>query len=282
MLEPVLSHYQLADIAPPLAGAAQTRMLSLDLGLSRQEVTLEGSGIRLPDGSLLEWDTVKEIVAATNNCFRIADGKAVKIMTYSEAQSRVYSLMPTADAPTMLISGIPMHRIKDTDPHRDTLAKVRAGGRLVGRVLDTATGLGYTAIQAAKTADSVLTIELALASLEIARQNPWSQELFERPNIEQRIGDSFDVVSDLPDSTFDRIIHDPPVFKLAGHLYSTAFYQQMLRVLAPRGRLFHYIGDPESHSGRNTTRGVMRRLDEAGFQRIQRRPQAFGVVAVKP
>ena len=37
----------------------------------------------------------------------------------------------------------------------------------------------------------------------------------------------------------------------------------------------------ETRSGRNVTRGVMRRLREAGFSRIVRRPRAFGVVAFK-
>jgi predicted methyltransferase len=66
---------------------------------------------------------------------------------------------------------------------------------------------------------------------------------------------------------------------LAGNLYSGAFYRELLRILKPNGRLFHYIGDPESASGRNITRGVIRRLQESGFTRITRRPEAFGVVA---
>ena len=66
---------------------------------------------------------------------------------------------------------------------------------------------------------------------------------------------------------------------LGGELYSGAFYRELRRVLSRNGRLFHYIGDPDSAYGRNTTRGVMRRLQEAGFTRITRRPEAFGVVA---
>jgi predicted methyltransferase len=45
--------------------------------------------------------------------------------------------------------------------------------------------------------------------------------------------------------------------------------------------VFHYVGDPESKSGANVTHGVMRRLGEAGFTRVKRRPQAFGVLALK-
>ena len=62
--------------------------------------------------------------------------------------------MPTSGAPTLLIAGFPMHRIKNIDPHRDTLNKIKAA-RPSGQVLDTSMGLGYTAIQAARTSDHV-------------------------------------------------------------------------------------------------------------------------------
>jgi hypothetical protein len=172
-----------------------------------------------------------------------------------------------------------MHRIKDTDPWRDTLAKTKTIAPLTGRVLDTATGLGYTAIVASETASEVVTIELDPAGLEIARQNPWSRELFERPNIQQLIGDAADMLPTLADASFARILHDPPQLSLAGHLYSEDSYRELRRVLARGGRLFHYIGDPNSPFGSRTTSGVMRRLHDAGFRRVVRRPEAFGVVA---
>jgi uncharacterized protein len=71
------------------------------------------------------------------------------------------------------------------------------------------------------------------------------------------------------------------MFNLAGHLYGGDFYRELYRVLHRRGRLFHYIANPDSKSGATMTRGVMRRLEEAGFQRIERRAQAFGVIAQK-
>jgi hypothetical protein len=180
-----------------------------------------------------------------------------------------------------MISGIPMHRIQGITPDRDTLDKVRTIAPLTGRVLDTATGQGYTAIEAAKTAQQVVTIELDPAVLEIARLNPWSQPLFDNPKIEQRLGDSFDVVQEFEDESFSRILHDPPTFRLAGELYSGECYRRLFRILQRRGRLFHYIGDPNSRSGHRVTRGVVRRLREAGFSRIVRKPGSFGVVAYK-
>ncbi len=137
----------------------------------------------------------------------------------------------------MLISGIPMHRIKDTNPERDTREKIKAA-RPTGRVLDTATGLGYTAISAAKTAEHVITIELDPAAQEICCLNPWSQGLFDNPKIEQRIGDSFDVIETIEDASLSCIIHDPPTFSLAGHLYSGAFYAEMVSGTQTRGTGF--------------------------------------------
>ena len=66
---------------------------------------------------------------------------------------------------------------------------------------------------------------------------------------------------------------------LAGHLYGAAFYRKLRRVLAPKGRLFHYVGNPESRSLANVTRGVIDRLRMSGFSRVGPCPEAFGVVA---
>jgi hypothetical protein len=85
----------------------------------------------------------------------------------------------------------------------------------------------------------------------------------------------------LQDGSFSRIIHDPPWFSLAGELYSGEFYRHLNRVLGRKGRLFHYIGDLSSRSGRNVVKGVTRRLQESGFSRVVRKPGAFGVVAFK-
>ena len=181
----------------------------------------------------------------------------------------------------MLIAGFVMHRIKDVDPMQDTLRKIAAISPIVGRVLDTATGLGYTAIEAAKTADEVVTIELDPGAQQIARLNPWSQALFQTPKIRQIMGDAYEVVQAFEDGSFSRIIHDPPTFSLAGELYSGVFYQQLFRVLKRGGRLYHYIGDPNSKASGGVTKGALKRLKEAGFARVVRKPEAYGVVAYK-
>jgi predicted methyltransferase len=277
----VLSHFQAKDILGAQRNGMGSVNISLDLGLSSAQLLLHPHGLQLPDGKLLKWIDIEEIAKSTSGCYVIEDGSPRAIQFYSDLTDRVYSLYPTLGAPTMLVSGIPMHRIKDTDPHQDTLEKIRAVKPVVGLVLDTATGLGYTAIEAARTAEHITTIELDPAALKVCRLNPWSQELFGNPKITQVIGDSFDVVAEMEIGRFTRVIHDPPAFSLAGDLYSGEFYRELYRVMRNRSLLFHYIGDPESKSGRSITAGVMRRLEQAGFKQVRRAPRAFGVVAVK-
>jgi len=277
----VLSHFQTRVLERAWQEGRRTVQVSLDLGLSTVEVTLSAEGVVLPDGQQLPWAEIEAISAAEAACFTIENQAAEKIQFFSEFLSRAYSLLPTPGAPTMLVSGVPMHRIKGTDPYRDTRQKIRAVSPLRGRVLDICTGLGYTAIEAAKTAEEVVTIELDPTALEVARLNPWSRPLFDNPRIRQIVGDAFDEVQALEPESFACIIHDPPMLSLAGDLYSGEFYRRLWRLLERRGRMFHYVGDPDSRSGRNITRGVVRRLQEAGFRKVVRRPRAFGLVAYK-
>jgi len=277
----ILSYVQ----AEPLLKAKQQGIASMqispDLGLSTVLVTLSSEGVVFPNGERLDWQSVEKISKAEVNCFILEDNAARPVQVFSEYTNRVCSLMPTRGAPSMLIAGFVMHRIKDIDPMQDTARKIAAILPIVGSVLDTATGLGYTAIEAAKTADEVVTIELDPGVQEIARLNPWSQALFYSPKIHQIMGDAYEVVQSFEDGSFARIIHDPPTFSLAGELYSGVFYQQLFRVLKRGGRLYHYIGDPNSKASGGVTKGALKRLQEAGFARVVRRPEAYGVVGYK-
>jgi hypothetical protein len=277
----VLSHLQAKQILAAHKNGQAVMSVSLDLHLTEGEVRLQPDCVLFPAGENLDWKSLEEISGNEVACYIVEGNAARAIKGFSEFSGRVYGLMPTASAPTMLISGIPMHRIKDTDPHQDTLQKIKAIAPIKGDVLDTTTGLGYTAIEAAKTARRVVTIEIDPTAQEIARLNPWSRALFEDPKITQLIGDAFDEIEKFESESFSAILHDPPMFSLAGDLYSLLFYQQAFRVLKHNGKMFHYIGDPESKSGVRVTAGVIRRLQAAGFKRVRRAPRAFGVVVHK-
>jgi hypothetical protein len=277
----ILSYVQAEPLLAAHKKGLQRVEVSPDLGLSTVTVQVTADGVLFPSGEQVNWHNVEKIKKASSNCFIVADDGIKSIQVFSEDTNRVCSLLPTRRTPSMLIAGFTMHRIVDTDPMEDTLKKIATLTPITGLVLDTATGLGYTAIEAAKTAEQVITIELDPGAQQIARLNPWSQALFDNPKIQQVMGDAFEVVPTFADESFSRIVHDPPVFSLAGELYSGAFYQQLFRVLKRGGRLFHYIGDLNSKSSGTVTRGVLKRLQEAGFARVVRRPEAYGVVAYK-
>lgn len=277
----VLSYIQIEPLLKAKQEGQTSLEISPDLGLSTQTVTLASEGLTFPNGQRLDWHSIEKISKSRVNCFILEDNAIRPIQVFSEYTNRVCSLMPTRGAPSMLIAGFVMHRIKDIDPMQDTLRKIAAISPIVGRVLDTATGLGYTAIEASRTADEVVTIELDPGVQEIARLNPWSQALFHNPKIHQIMGDAYEVVQTLEDNSFSRIIHDPPTFSLAGELYSGAFYQQLHRILKRGGRLYHYIGDPNSKASGGITKGALKRLQESGFTRVVRKPEAYGVVAYK-
>ncbi len=252
-----------------------------DLGLTTIEAHIKQEGIHFPAGQVLSWADAAKIEKSTVGCFQLLEEGIHKIQAFSQKTQRPVSLMPTDGAPTMLLAGFPMHRIKGIEPMQDTRRKIQALKPRGGQALDTTTGLGYTAIELAKHVSRVTTIELDPAVEEVARLNPWSRALFQNTKIERLIGDAYDVVEKFEESLFDWILHDPPTFSLAGDLYSRDFYQKLLRVLKPSGKVFHYVGDLKSRTGRGVGDGVVQRLKDVGFTQVKRSYNAFGIVASK-
>lgn len=191
------------------------------------------------------------------------------------------------DAPTLIVNGVHMHRISsDIGPLRDAKYKVRAARVRRGHiVLDVCTGLGYTTIASLHHgAERVYTVEVSREVLAMAQLNPWSAKLA-NSRVKIILADASKLVERLPDNTFDRIIHDPPRFSMAGELYSRDFYRELFRILRPGGILFHYTGEPlrsRGHGHGPIVRGVAQRLQHVGFVRVRYDERAQGVVAVKP
>jgi uncharacterized protein len=276
----ILSYIQ---VEPILKSRKDTfAMISLDLGLTISKIGLEKVGVIFPDGQKINWKDLEKIYKHKNRCYLVEDNQVSPIVFYSDKTGWVRTLYPTLKAPTTLVSGILMHRIKETDPIEDTQSKIKTLGNLNRAVvLDTATGLGYTAIEAAKKGAKVVTVEFDPAALEVARLNPWSKNLFDNPKIVQVLGNILEEVQKFGVEEFSHIVHDPPTQKIAGELYSGNLYNQFYRVLKKGGKIFHYIGDPDSEHGATVTKGVIKRLQEAGFYKIEKKPEAFGVLAYK-
>jgi predicted methyltransferase len=277
----VLSHFQTSVLLEAFSQGKPSVVSSTDLGVTASEIRLDQNGAVPENGTILSWDLIRQINDDATACFLIEKESVRPIRGYSELSGRSYSLYPTESAPAMIMAGFPMHRIKNITPLNAAKLMIESIGPVAGLVLDTATGLGYTALLAARTADKVITVEPDPVAREIARQNPWSQNLFNHQKIDHHTGNCEDLILKFDSFVFSCILHDPPAVSLAGDLYSQEFYMQLFRVLKRGGKLFHYIGDPQTKSGDRVTRGVMRRLHDAGFRQVARRPSAFGVVAIK-
>jgi hypothetical protein len=215
--------------------------------------------------------------------FRVALMKVPDIKFYSEKTRKFYSLIKTSTWPTVKVSGIFMHRVKDVDPRTDSILKIKALGSIEGIGLDTCSGLGYTSILSARKTkvEKIITIEKDENMIKIAKLNPYSKEFFANPKIELIIGDSYEEIRKFPNEYFNFIIHDPPRISIAGELYSLEFYKQLLRVLKKGGKLFHYTGKPGKRQGKNYTKGIFVRLRQASFKKAERVDYANGLVCFK-
>ena len=207
----------------------------------------------------------------------------VEIKFYSEKTRKFYRLVKTTTWPYLEISGIRMHRADIVDPKTDAILKIRSLGNIYGTVLDSCTGLGYTAILAArnKNVRKIVTIEKDENVIWIARQNPFSRELFENEKIELIIGDVFCEVQKFDDEFFNFIIHDPPRISIAPELYSLEFYEQLFRILRRNGKILHYVGRPGIRQGKRYLKGVIKRLRLAGFSKIKKSDRSLSLIIEK-
>lgn len=262
------------------ASAGAVFSATLEAGLRTVEAEVRGDRILTRDGVEIPLDCLASIAeGGDDTLFLVDEGAVSQLKLY--ADGKYYRLCCTASGvPTLEISGIHMHNIAGTSPWSDAVRKVKLADVRRGlAVLDICTGLGYTAINSALRGGYVVSIEKDVNVIRMAEYNPWSRGLA-TPLIELIRGDAVEVVQDLPDEAFHRIIHDPPRFALAGELYSEAFYRELYRVLRSGGVMFHYTGGPRKHAGVKFQAGVVRRLRSSGFH-ILRVLKNYGVVAAK-
>lgn len=245
------------------------KRLSLDLGRSATVVTNELDGVPLEE--------------VKGDFIYAWDGKELwKLAIFDK---HLYRLRIMNGKPILEIDGLRMHLVKEFhdvfDYSKEVVARLNVQQDDI--VLDTCMGLGYTALEAAKKADRVTTVELNRAVIALAKWNPWSQELFEKKRI--RIAEEkncFDFVKEAVDGSFSVIIHDPPRFSVAGELYSREFYSELYRIAKKNARLFHYVGSIGKASGkRDIMHEVETRLEEAGWKIMKKNKKVQGIFAVK-
>jgi predicted methyltransferase len=233
--------------------------VSLDLGRSTVIVEPDPEQWSCPLGAFPYPFGLKErtIYAWSGSSFEAA----------SRFEGGLYKLVPTDwGPPTFEIDGIKMLPTAKISPFEDARLKVGLIQPRGKRVLDCCGGLGYFAHWCLiEQAAEVQSFEKSETVIWLRSINPWSPRGDARLKLHH--GDISRRIAELPDKSFDAILHDPPRFGTAGELYSQAFYDHMARVIKRDGLLFHYTGTPNKiTSGRDVPLEVKRRLEKAGFQ----------------
>ena len=188
-------------------------------------------------------------------------------------------LVPTEwGAPTFEIDGIKMLPTAQVSPYADAERKVGLIEPRDKTILDTCGGLGYFAAWClAGKAILVQSYEKNPDVIWLRSLNPWSPQTGAGLTLSN--SDIAIEIAQLPDASFDAVLHDPPRFGIAGELYSQVFYDHLARVIKRKGRLFHYTGTPNKlTSGRDVPAEVSKRLERAGFSV---KLNGDGVLAVK-
>ena len=276
----ILTHIQAKQLLEASKKGLKETEVSLDLYKTLSKVKIQNNEFIFPDNQKLNESQLKKPIKDDNVCFLIRDNSLIKIQLFSDETNKFYKLVPTKDAPTIEISGIRMHATKDMTPMEDTKRKIESIAPIHGIILDTCMGMGYTAIASSKLADFVMTCERDENVLEIAKYNPWSEELFNNKKISVLKTNVFDEIKIFKSNMFDAVIHDPPRLTLATELYSLDFYKQIFRVLKNNGKLYHYTGSPGSKFRHvNLIGNVSKRLKQAGFKSIEK--VHYGLKAVK-
>jgi uncharacterized protein len=245
----------------------QSVEISLDLGLTKQLLKIDHGLVIAPNDEELSMPALKK---EEKVCFFWQDGEFRRIRFLGEETNMIYELVETAGRPMLKVSATPFHKW-------DFIKRIEAD-KPKGNVLDAGTGLGYTAIAAAKTAKKVLTIEVDPHVLQVQQLNPWSTEL-QQENIEQLHGDVVEYVRDCKDGSFDIIILDGGTPRSSGNFFSQEHYDNIRRVLSPQGRLYHYLPDKGVMRGRDFPAEVIARIRKAGFAKIERFAEQNYIVA---
>jgi len=238
----------------------------LDLSCGKRIVRVDSTTVRVGP-HILQRSELRRARRA-NVLYGMRNERLEKLQLFRE---RLYKLAPTPGFPALEIDGIRMHRTQGMLPEAEAEVKVKCLDLRRGQsMLDICTGLGYSAQAAARRGVAVVTLEKDEAVLELARENPRSLEFFRFVSLGQIrpvICDAARFIEVLPAGSFDRIMHDPPTFSLAGELYSLGFYVELRRVIREDGLMLHYTGQPGSRYRRlDLGRSVSKRLREAGFR----------------
>ena len=268
-MNPIFSSEELRKIAKAIKEGKTDVDSTTDLGITKTKLRLGKEGFFVNDAEI----KIPKIREGDKSCYIAIDGELQKILYFSEETKGIYRLVPTSEKPILQISGTSMHKMEFVERIK--------WDKLKGKILDSGTGLGYTAIAASETADEVITIETDNTVIEMQKLNPYSQKLFENKNIKTQTGDIVDEIKKFKNNEFDFIIFDAGTPRSSGEFFSLNNYKQAFRVLKKGGKLYHYLPMHQITRGRDFGAEVVSRLKEAGFQKIERNIKDSYAVAQK-
>lgn len=268
-LSPILGSKDIRKIQRTIKTGKKAITLSLDLGKTTTTISLTPAD-PIINNNQIKLPTLRD---KDKSCYLIK-GKIVEKMQYASPETgEFYKLIPTSGRPILQISGTSMHK-------QQFIERI-AQEKLKGNILDAGTGLGYTAMAAAKTAKNVTTIEHDPTVIELQKLSPWSQELFTRKSITCLEGDVTQLVKNAQKESFDNIIYDAGTPKSSGNFFSTENYAETFRILKRKGRLFHYIPRPQIEQGRDFAKAIIKRLEELGFKLLERNERDCYIIVQK-
>ena len=261
----IISSQDLRKINDSIKNNLREVEVSLDLGITKEKIKISKEGFYIKNNLI----KIKKIKETDKSCYIITKNKIEKVQFFSD--SNLYKLIPTKNKPILKISGTSMHK-------KEFVERIKKE-KLKGIILDSGTGLGYTAIEASKTAEKIITIEFDKNVIEITKINPYSKDLFKKKDIELKIGDLTKLIKEFKDKSFDNIILDGGTPKSSGEFFSLENYKQTFRVLKNNGKLFHYIPKHHIKSGRDFASEIIKRLKKAGFNIVERNNMGSYVIA---
>ncbi|MBW2979267.1 methyltransferase domain-containing protein [Candidatus Woesearchaeota archaeon] len=259
------------------------KRISPDLGITFTSPVYENDKVIINKGEI-PFDIIEYVAKKKRySVFIYEQNKLKPIQLFSDKTNLFYKLVSYKPntAPTIQISGTHMHRVVGIDPWGDARNKINLiAPRKNDLGLDSCTGLGYTAILAARKCKKVITVEKDENVIQIAKLNPWSKELFTADNIRLIIDDIQHAIVKFKDSAFDFIIHDPPQYYHAKELYSRTLYAEFYRVLKKEGRFFHYVGKVGTRLGKKYIEQIKKRLLDCRF-RCKWNEKSLGFICFK-
>ena len=273
-----LSHYQIRQIYIAKKLGFKNIKVSLDLGQTKQCITIEDNFILFPDGQKINFHDLVGLMRK-NTIVMIKDNEIYE-MFFKTPDGRIYKLISNGelDYPNLEISGRKLFN-KDI-PIKDLVKNVVDYFAKYQKILVIGAKLGYYSIALFESGKNVVVYEEDRYMLEMMKYNPLSKNFFEY-KIKYRL-DRIYSLKNIPEKSFDGILYCPPPFcNATRYFYSKVVYNEFYRILKPRGLLLIDIELPMSITTDRLIKNTQLKLKNIKFSSIEVDKENLFVLAKK-